>query len=188
MQGLTCWWVECVAMRQGFTEEEVVAAATQAAKDAATASELANNSQLDVGDAQARYYSLAHSVEEVVKAQPAMLRGPFNASLREYQLVGLQWMVSLYNNHLNGILADEMGLGKTVQVGLPLLKLHSKIATFTTEAFCCCTRSLLPLAMALNIAIFRHLSEAERKVCFLVRARGDWLGRSSKTGFRLAVS
>jgi SNF2 family DNA or RNA helicase len=29
---------------------------------------------------------------------------------------GLQWMVSLYNNHLNGILADEMGLGKTVQV------------------------------------------------------------------------
>jgi hypothetical protein len=32
------------------------------------------------------------------------------------QMVGLQWMVSLYNNKLNGILADEMGLGKTVQV------------------------------------------------------------------------
>jgi hypothetical protein len=31
--------------------------------------------------------------------------------------VGLEWMVSLYNNKLNGILADEMGLGKTVQVG-----------------------------------------------------------------------
>lgn len=30
--------------------------------------------------------------------------------------VGLQWMLSLYNNKLNGILADEMGLGKTVQV------------------------------------------------------------------------
>ena len=28
---------------------------------------------------------------------------------------GLQWMVSLYNNRLNGILADEMGLGKTIQ-------------------------------------------------------------------------
>jgi SNF2 family DNA or RNA helicase len=38
------------------------------------------------------------------------------AQLREYQMVGLQWMVSLYNNKLNGILADEMGLGKTVQV------------------------------------------------------------------------
>lgn len=33
--------------------------------------------------------------------------------------VGLEWMVSLYNNKLNGILADEMGLGKTVQVRLP---------------------------------------------------------------------
>lgn len=28
---------------------------------------------------------------------------------------GLEWMVSLYNNDLNGILADEMGLGKTIQ-------------------------------------------------------------------------
>ncbi|KAK8960871.1 ATP-dependent helicase BRM [Platanthera guangdongensis] len=26
--------------------------------------------------------------------------------------IGLQWMLSLYNNKLNGILADEMGLGK----------------------------------------------------------------------------
>jgi SWI/SNF-related matrix-associated actin-dependent regulator of chromatin subfamily A protein 2/4 len=28
---------------------------------------------------------------------------------------GLEWLVSLYNNNLNGILADEMGLGKTIQ-------------------------------------------------------------------------
>ena len=32
-----------------------------------------------------------------------------------YKRQGLQWMVSLFNNHLNGILADEMGLGKTIQ-------------------------------------------------------------------------
>jgi SNF2 family DNA or RNA helicase len=32
--------------------------------------------------------------------------------LKEYQLQGLQWMVSLHNNRLSGILADEMGLGK----------------------------------------------------------------------------
>ena len=36
-------------------------------------------------------------------------------SLKQYQMVGLQWLVSLYNNKLNGILADEMGLGKTIQ-------------------------------------------------------------------------
>jgi len=28
---------------------------------------------------------------------------------------GLEWLVSLHNNALNGILADEMGLGKTIQ-------------------------------------------------------------------------
>jgi len=62
------------------------------------------------------------SVEEVVQAQPSLLRPPAGAKLREYQMVGLQWMVSLYNNHLNGILADEMGLGKTVQVCSLLVK------------------------------------------------------------------
>ena len=36
-------------------------------------------------------------------------------SLREYQHVGLDWLVTLYESHLNGILADAMGLGKTVQ-------------------------------------------------------------------------
>ena len=31
------------------------------------------------------------------------------------QIRGLEWLVSLYINNLNGILADEMGLGKTIQ-------------------------------------------------------------------------
>jgi hypothetical protein len=66
---------------------------------------------------------LCCSVEESVQKQPALLRPPQGARLREYQMVGLQWMVSLYNNHLNGILADEMGLGKTVQVGFRPLHL-----------------------------------------------------------------
>lgn len=53
------------------------------------------------------YYDSTHKrVEKVM--QPTMLKG---GDLKEYQLGGLQWMVSLYNNHLNGILADEMGLG-----------------------------------------------------------------------------
>ena len=41
--------------------------------------------------------------------QPALVTG---AKLRDYQLAGVQWMISLYENGLNGILADEMGLGK----------------------------------------------------------------------------
>ncbi len=35
-------------------------------------------------------------------------------ALREYQLNGVKWMISLYQNGLNGMLADQMGLGKTV--------------------------------------------------------------------------
>jgi len=59
-----------------------------------------------------KYYLMAHSVKETIYEQPCTLEG---GKLREYQMNGLRWLVSLYNNHLNGILADEMGLGKTVQ-------------------------------------------------------------------------
>jgi ATP-dependent helicase STH1/SNF2 len=58
------------------------------------------------------YYAVAHRIKEEVNAQPSILVG---GTLKEYQLKGLQWMISLYNNNLNGILADEMGLGKTIQ-------------------------------------------------------------------------
>ena len=51
------------------------------------------------------YYAVAHRIKEKVGKQPNILVG---GTLKEYQLKGLQWMVSLYNNRLNGILADEM--------------------------------------------------------------------------------
>lgn len=35
--------------------------------------------------------------------------------MRDYQIRGLNWMISLYEHGINGILADEMGLGKTLQ-------------------------------------------------------------------------
>ncbi|KAF5389355.1 hypothetical protein D9757_004385 [Collybiopsis confluens] len=38
-----------------------------------------------------------------------------DGEMRPYQLQGLNWMISLHHNGLNGILADEMGLGKTLQ-------------------------------------------------------------------------
>ena len=38
-----------------------------------------------------------------------------NGKLRDYQIRGLNWMISLFENGINGILADEMGLGKTLQ-------------------------------------------------------------------------
>ncbi|GEQ66352.1 hypothetical protein JCM33374_g15 [Metschnikowia sp. JCM 33374] len=38
-----------------------------------------------------------------------------HGELRPYQIQGLNWLISLYQNNLSGILADEMGLGKTLQ-------------------------------------------------------------------------
>ncbi|CAH0722343.1 unnamed protein product, partial [Brenthis ino] len=58
------------------------------------------------------YYSIAHTVHESVTEQASIL---VNGNLKEYQIKGLEWLVSLFNNNLNGILADEMGLGKTIQ-------------------------------------------------------------------------
>lgn len=57
------------------------------------------------------YFKVAHRIHEEVE-QPKIFVG---GTLKDYQLKGLEWMLSLYNNNLNGILADEMGLGKTIQ-------------------------------------------------------------------------
>jgi len=47
----------------------------------------------------------------LLRDQPSILR----KQLKDYQLVGLNWLYLLYKDKLNGILADEMGLGKTIQ-------------------------------------------------------------------------
>lgn len=45
-------------------------------------------------------------------AQPSCIVG---GKMRDYQMQGLNWLIHLYDNGINGILADEMGLGKTLQ-------------------------------------------------------------------------
>ncbi|TKR73837.1 hypothetical protein L596_021096 [Steinernema carpocapsae] len=62
------------------------------------------------------YYATAHRIiEKVVQQHSTLGGGNPELQLKPYQIEGLEWMVSLYNNNLNGILADEMGLGKTIQ-------------------------------------------------------------------------
>ncbi|KAF2181790.1 helicase SWR1 [Zopfia rhizophila CBS 207.26] len=51
------------------------------------------------------------SLQSMDISQPNLLK----CQLKEYQLKGLNWLVNLYEQGINGILADEMGLGKTVQ-------------------------------------------------------------------------
>lgn len=74
--------------------------------------EAGEGSEDEEGGRKVDYYAVAHRIKEDVAIQPSILVG---GTLKEYQIKGLQWMISLYNNNLNGILADEMGLGKTIQ-------------------------------------------------------------------------
>ncbi|KAF2713071.1 SNF2 family helicase/ATPase-like protein PasG [Pleomassaria siparia CBS 279.74] len=55
--------------------------------------------------------------------QPKLVTG---GVMRSYQLEGLEWLLSLYENGINGILADEMGLGKTIQTVALLAHLWEK--------------------------------------------------------------
>lgn len=51
----------------------------------------------------------------------------FNATLKNYQEYGVQWLYNLYKNNIDGgLLADEMGLGKTIQVIAFILLSKSK--------------------------------------------------------------
>ncbi|KAB8342938.1 hypothetical protein FH972_022534 [Carpinus fangiana] len=49
--------------------------------------------------------------DTVFRDSPAFVHG----QMRDYQVAGLNWLVSLHENGISGILADEMGLGKTLQ-------------------------------------------------------------------------
>lgn len=51
------------------------------------------------------------SAETVFRESPAYIQG----TMRDYQVAGLNWLISLHENGISGILADEMGLGKTLQ-------------------------------------------------------------------------
>ena len=85
--------------------------AVQEAQDRARAFNGEENqlqSQFDEGEMN---FQNPTSLGDVDVAQPSMLA----AQLKEYQLKGLNWLVNLYEQGINGILADEMGLGKTVQ-------------------------------------------------------------------------
>ena len=50
--------------------------------------------------------------ETTFRESPGFIKGGL---MRDYQVAGLNWLVSLHENGISGILADEMGLGKTLQ-------------------------------------------------------------------------
>ncbi|KAL1354807.1 hypothetical protein HN51_006861 [Arachis hypogaea] len=53
--------------------------------------------------------------ERTEKEQKELMPLLTGGKLKSYQLKGVKWLISLWQNGLNGILADQMGLGKTIQ-------------------------------------------------------------------------
>lgn len=56
--------------------------------------------------------------EQMLGTKKVTVRGipkDIQATLRQYQIDGAEWLERLRKMHLNGILADDMGLGKTLQ-------------------------------------------------------------------------
>jgi ATP-dependent DNA helicase len=53
------------------------------------------------------------SDKSIIFTQPKNLSR--DCTLKDYQLEGVRWLASLFENGVSGILADEMGLGKTIQ-------------------------------------------------------------------------
>lgn len=56
-----------------------------------------------------------------------------NASLRNYQIEGVKWLIEHYNNKLGACLADDMGLGKTLQTLAVLQYVKDQNKTNTTN-------------------------------------------------------
>jgi SNF2 family DNA or RNA helicase len=67
-----------------------------------------------------------------------------NATLREYQLTGYNWVLSLLTAGFGAILADDMGLGKTIQSIAVLLRLKEQGRLSHT------TLIIAPAALLLN--------------------------------------
>ncbi|KAM0975466.1 hypothetical protein ACFX2C_018492 [Malus domestica] len=53
--------------------------------------------------------------ERIEKEQKELVPLLTGGKLKSYQIKGVKWLISLWQNGLNGILADQMGLGKTIQ-------------------------------------------------------------------------
>ncbi|KAG8936475.1 putative DNA helicase ino80 [Tulasnella sp. 418] len=100
--------LETEAERTEAVEKEV---ADLVASRMNEANQNANQGIVDLDSDELNFQNPSSMKDQMTISQPQML----NATLKDYQLKGLNWLATLYDQGINGILADEMGLGKTVQ-------------------------------------------------------------------------
>ena len=94
-------------------ESRQISSALAAIAPAAAASTTAED---EVGAQDGALHLTKGGDGQPLRVQPASLGGSARMVLKEYQLVGLNWLWLMWRVRAGGILADEMGLGKTIQV------------------------------------------------------------------------
>ena len=97
-------------------------------------------SQLQLQLATKASSSSSNSEEEfILGTQPDSV----TTTLRDYQLIGLDWMVKMHNKGMPFILGDEMGLGKTLQTISLIAHLKQANLTTTGPSLVICPLSVL---------------------------------------------
>ncbi|KAL3680093.1 hypothetical protein R1sor_023049 [Riccia sorocarpa] len=113
------------SVKAGYSELERTSPGVAEHSRPGAAAEIYPNEATETGDGKTSEDKLADAAAAAQSAQPTgytfsttkvRTKLPFllKHSLREYQHIGLDWLVTMYEKRLNGILADEMGLGKTI--------------------------------------------------------------------------
>lgn len=93
-----------------------------------------------------------------------------NATLREYQKTGYNWLKSLEKYGFGGILADDMGLGKTIQLIAVLLDSKNNEKNSTSIVVCPSSlyinweKELKKFAPSINMLVISGSSDERRKL------------------------
>lgn len=89
-----------------------------------------------------------------------------NGTLRNYQLTGVNYLLSLSEMNFGGILADEMGLGKTIQVIAFLLHKKNKrsLVVTPTSLIYNWKEEFEKFAPSLNVGIIHGSKSARNKI------------------------
>ncbi|KAF7315594.1 SNF2 family DNA-dependent ATPase [Mycena indigotica] len=115
---------DCTAIFQGYGSVDSVleecehigdSLRSSISKWSSTSGEAALGEQLEDGALSLRHVDLSGSKQKNYLSSQPKLIAP-DVQLKEYQLLGVNWLNLLYTSDLSCILADEMGLGKTIQV------------------------------------------------------------------------
>ena len=115
------WGIDIFGKRDG--ELDMVSFDTGASHDSGIGTPSSNRSGED-SDGQQTGNSISPRKKRRFISQPSIMDK--NLKMKDFQIVGINWMSLLFANRLSCILADEMGLGKTCQVIAFLAHLYEK--------------------------------------------------------------